>query len=280
MTAQLSPLVSDRLSTFRTEHAFEAVADFTTVEEFRELVAAAAEAGRRVVILGNGSNILFTRKKVRCAVLRNKLERAMEVREDGSVRATSSLMISAILKHCRDGGLDSFYYLSSVPATVGGALAMNAGRGHQHNQTIYDFVETVTWYHDGRTHTAAAADIEREYRRTPFTGRTDKLILEATFRFPPTQDDGDRIAERVQYSKRVQDHSAPNCGSVFKASSGRIMGWLKGVKFGTARFSPKTANWMLSTGKSSRPIVLLIRFAQLLHLALGRRARIEFIEID
>jgi UDP-N-acetylmuramate dehydrogenase len=276
----LESLTSDRQSTFRTEHDFEAFAEFASVEEFRGLVEASRAAGRQIMVLGNGSNTLFLNRKVRTAVLRNKLAREMEVLGDGSVRASSSLMISAILKHCRANKLDSFYYLASVPATVGGALAMNAGRGKHHNMTIYDFVQSVTWYEDGKVQTVDVGKIEREYRWTPFTGKTPKLILEATFYFPPTDDDDDKIAERVQYSKEVQDHSAGNCGSVFKQASLRILKWVKGLRFGTARYSPKTDNWILSTGKSSKPIVVLIRFVQAIHRLVGSKCAVEFIEVD
>lgn len=277
---KIEPYESDRLSTFRTHHQFERYAEFETVEQFRELCTLAEREGRRLLVLGNGSNVLFTRRRVRSLVAKNKLERVFEDLGGGRVRASSSVMISVILKHCRANGLDSFFYLASVPATVGGAIAMNAGRGRSYGKSIFDFVESVTWFEDGEVRTAGAAEIPHEYRWTPFTGMTGRLVLEATFLFPPTEETEDKIEERVLYTKEVQDHSLPNCGSVFKESKGGLMLRLRGVRLLGASYSRKTANWLLNESPSPRGLVLLIRVAKLLHRLIGRRAVVELIEVD
>jgi UDP-N-acetylmuramate dehydrogenase len=273
-------LESDRLSTYRTRHRFERYAEFSTVEQFRALCEQASREGRRLLVLGNGSNVLFRRGRIRTLVARNKLGRVFEDLGEGRVRASSSLMISVILKHCRDQRLDSFYYLASVPATVGGAIAMNAGRGRSFGQSIFDFVERVTWFEDGEIRTASAGEIPHEYRWTPFAGLTGKLVLEAVFRFPPSAETEDKIGERVRFSKETQDHSLPNCGSVFKESKGGLMLRLRGLRLLGASYSTKTANWLLNRSPSPRGLVLLIRVAQVLHRLIGRRAVVELIEVD
>jgi UDP-N-acetylmuramate dehydrogenase len=276
----LSRVVTDRYSTFRTTHEFAAYAEFTTLEEFAGLLELAKRARRKVYILGNGSNTLFIRKHIKTAVLRNKLTRTVEVMPDNRMRVTSSVMVATILQHCRTKRLESFYYLASVPATIGGAVAMNAGRGRQYNQTIFDFLESITWYECGRVQTANANDILRDYRHTPFTGCTPKLILEVVFRFFPSRHDDDKIAERIRYSKDVQDHSAANCGTVFKKANYRIMSRLCGLRLRSACYSSKTTNWILSTGKNSLPIVGLVRIAQFLHRLTWRQCLLELIEVD
>lgn len=279
MPISIQPLTTNNLSTYRTHHDFLHYAEFTSVEEYVEALAWAKERSLPVFILANGSNVLFSRRRVQSLVLKNKLEKWMRTLEDGRVEASSSLPVSVLLKHCQTHGLDCCYYLASVPATVGGAIAMNAGRGRSHNQSVFDYLDTVTWWEDGQVRTAAAAEIPRQYRWTPFTGIQTKLILSAVFRFPATTDDSNQIAERLTYTKRVQDHSAPNCGSVFKQSSGRIMSWLRGLRIGSARYSPKTVNWLLNHGESHVPLTWLIRVAKLLHLLFLRRAVIEQIQV-
>lgn len=273
-------LRSDRLSSYRTRHDFERYGEFATVEQFRALHDQAAREGRCLLVLGNGSNVLFRRGRIRTLVAKNRLERTLKDLGGGRVQASSSLMISAILAHCRDHGLESFDYLASVPATVGGAIAMNAGRGKSHGQSIFDFVERVTWFEDGEIRTASAAEIPHGYRWTAFTGMTGKLVLEAVFRFPPSTETGDKIAERVRFSKETQDHSLPNCGSVFKECKGGLMLRLRGLRLLGASYSTKTANWLLNRSPSPRGLVLLIRVAQALHRLIGRRAVVELIEVD
>jgi len=77
---------------------------------------------------------------------------------------SSSVPLTDVLKYCYENSLDSFYYLSSVTATIGGALAMNAGRGSRHGISIYDFVERVTFFEDGLIKTLENNDIKKGYR--------------------------------------------------------------------------------------------------------------------
>ncbi len=209
-------LRSAQLSTFRTTHVFENYGEFATAEEYVELVKWGREQGLKSYILGNGSNTLFTKKHIKTLVLKNRLAREMEVLDATRVRVSSAIPITTVLRHCEKSGLDSFYYLASVPATIGGALAMNAGRGRAHNMTIYDFVESVTYAENGVIHTINREDIEIDYRQTMFTGIHERLIISAVLRFPHVDDAQGKIRERVLWSKEVQDHSAPNCGSVFR----------------------------------------------------------------
>ncbi|MBB6430783.1 FAD-binding protein [Algisphaera agarilytica] len=306
----IEPLDSDKLSTFRTHHHFENYAEFSTIEEFKDCVAWAKDKNVDFYILGNGSNTIFAKTKVRSLVLRNKLKKDLTTLGDEThVKASSSLPISVILKHCQDRNLDCFYYLASVPATLGGALAMNAGRGRIYNQTIFDFVETVTYFDGNEVITLRRDEIELSYRKTMFTGLNNSLILEATFNFPelperqpdaaedaaadgasPAEDGSDKkkkavdrkslpISQRIAYSKENQDHSAPNCGSVFKEAKMGILGRIQGTRLGSAQYSPKTINWLLSHGTSPRPMIWLIRYAKAVHLLFGRRAVLELIVV-
>jgi len=281
-TTRVVAMKSDRLSTMRTRHNFERVAEIHSPEDFDELLSLAKREGRELFTLGNGSNTLFTRRTVRTLVIRNRLPKVIEDLGDGRVRASSSAMVAAVLKLCRTQRRDSFYYLASVPATIGGALAMNAGRGKTYGVSIYDFVETVTFREDGETRTLGKADIPRDYRWTMFTGKTQRLILEGTFRFPAfaNEEEVDKIRERVEFSKATQDHQSPNCGTAFKQASPRIMRWVRGLRLGKARYSDRTLNWLSNDGEDPRPIVWLIRVVRVAHRLVFRRAELEFIEVD
>lgn len=271
---------SDRVSTFRTAHRIDAYAEFRSVEEYQDLTNQAARAGRQVLILGNGSNILFRRRRIKTAVLKNKLPRLLETLDGNHhVRVSSTVPVAMLLKHCQKHCLDSCYYLASVPATVGGALAMNAGRGRNHGLTIYDFVRSVRWLEGGEVKESSAENISREYRWTGFTGLSGRLILDAEFEFPPADGDRQPIRERIEWSKQEQDHEAPNCGSVFKEAHFGMMRRLRGVRIGQARYSTKTTNWLSNNGQQAWPLLTLIRVAQLGHLLICRRAKLELIDV-
>jgi UDP-N-acetylmuramate dehydrogenase len=282
---EVKRLETHRLSTFRTRHDFLRVGEFRTVEEYLEYRTWARENGVSVFILGNGSNTLFTRRRIRTLILRNRIEPRMEDLGDGRLKASSSLPVMAMLKHCEQNSLDSFYFLASVPATVGGALAMNAGEGA--GGTIYDFVESLTYLQDDELRCVPAERIERSHRQTMFTGLHDRLIVEATFRFPPRRLERSEIRKRIAWCIAHQDLSASNCGSVFKQYSSAIVRRARGLPpagislpFFGAQYSRKVNNWIICRNSSSWPIVVLIRVIQAIHRLIGRRAVLELIEVD
>lgn len=55
---------------------------------------------------------------------------------------------------------------------------------------------------------------------------------------------------------------------------------LKGIKIGKAQFSSKTVNWIINYSDSSRPIMFLIKLAQILHLVAFKKIALEVIEVD
>lgn len=280
----IKKIESRRLSTFLTNHCFINYGEFATVEEFLEYREWARARDLPILVLGNGSNVLFTRFQVRTLVLKNRLEAKMEILSAGVVKASSSLSIMRILKYCERESLDSFYYLASVPATVGGAIAMNAGSA---SETIFDFLESVTYWDGESIVVKPATELIRTHRMTDFTGRTDKLIIEAVFRFPARKLESSEIQKRVKWCHDNQDLSAPNCGSVFRECDRRIMKkvrwivpWGIHIPFFFAQYSRKVNNWIICRNKSSWPIVFLIRIVQLIHRAFGSKAIPEIVEVD
>ncbi len=276
---EVHPFDSDKLSYYRTSHHFEAYAEIESVADYEQCVQWAASHGRDLYLLGNGSNTLFVREQVHSLIVKNALPRDIEPLPDHRLRVSSSVPLNRVLQHCWKERLNSFYYLSSVPGNVGGALAMNAGRGRDHNMTIYDFVESVTWWQDGELVTREAGEIERGYRHTPFTGMDPRLIVSAVLKFTPGNFTGSPIKERAQWTHIHQDNTKPNCGSVFKEADFSILKRLRGLHIGGARYSSETINWINNEAGGSRSIVMLIRLAQSLHVVMGKKAVPEVIMV-
>lgn len=272
-------IVTNDLSTFRTRHRFLHFGEFTTVAEFQYLRSWAMKHRCRLYILANGSNTLFISRTVRTLVLKNRLKPHLKFLDEYLVETSSSLPIRVLLKHCHKRHLDSFYYLASAPATVGGAIAMNAGRGRHYNMTIFDFLENVSYLEGESVVTVPADSIQRHHRWTMFTGVHDRLIVSAVFRFRPGHYKGNPIADRLEYARKVQDLSAANCGSVFKECHSGLQGRLRGLCIGSASFSPKTHNWIINRGDSPWPIRTLICTSKFLHWILGKKAILELVEV-
>jgi len=271
---------SNALSTMRTRHRFLHYGDFRTVDEFCKYRDLASKRGLTLYMLGNGSNTLFAKSTVQAVVLRNCLEPRIEFLPPDRMAVSSSVPIHALLRRCYENSLDAFYYLAAAPGTIGGAVAMNAGRGQRRGETVFDYLEEISYLAADGLETIAASDIEHKHRWTPFTGIHDKLIVSAVFRFPPCHFQDDPLTGRLRQAREKQDLTAPSCGSVFRSCSARIQKLLRGLRIGTACYSGKADNWILNYGDDPRPVLWLIKLSKALHRLVGQRADLELIEVS
>lgn len=277
---EIKSFTSKKLSHYQTLHNFEAYGDLNNINDFLECCQWAKKNKVKIYILGNGSNTLFTKKNIKTLILKNNLLKTIEPISNNRLKVSSSVQIIDILKYCYQNSWNSFYYLASVPATIGGALAMNAGGSRRQNCSVYDFVESVTFFEEGEIKTLKTEAIIREYRQTIFTGLSNKFILSTVLKFEPTNITKNPIKERMTWSKLYQDYTAPNCGSVFKIAYMPILRILQGLSIGKTSFSPKTCNWISNKSSSSIFIIILIKFAIILHHITGKKIALELIEVD
>lgn len=282
MESSIQTLNESRLSHYKTTHHFQYYSTFKDLEQYRNHLVWTQSKGIKLYILGNGSNTLFTRRCVRTLILKNELPKKIKKIDDEIIEVTSTVSIISLLKYCFESSLDSFYYLASVPATVGGALAMNAGRGKRHNVTVYDFVDSVTFYdsESDMVRILKKDEIVLGYRQTIFSGIQSNLILSARFKFPLTELSENPIKERCRWSKENQDYSGANCGSVFKSADFLLMQKLKGLTLGKAKLSDHTVNWITNYAKNPHFILLLIWLVKLAHFFKGEKAELEIILVD
>jgi UDP-N-acetylmuramate dehydrogenase len=282
----VTPYQGDRLSLYRTRHTAE---NFATLESEGQLPALRrlkqAHPRKKFFIIGNGSNLAFRSSRIQSFVIKNNLPEKIEQIDDIRYRIGGSTMINKVLKHCLKDGRDSFYYLASVPGTIGGALAMNAGRGRSQNQTIYDFVEAVRWYcfESGEFKESSVGEVKSGYRSTLFSGASPGVILDAVFSFDRKDFSGvNPIEQRKLFSRETQDHSAPNCGSVFKSFDMRLMNKVRaeGLECGSSRFSKKTINWILNEDSAPDNILKLIRRIEWMHRIRFKKIEREVVVIE
>jgi UDP-N-acetylmuramate dehydrogenase len=273
--------ISKKLSLYRTEHEFQDYNDILSEDQARDALHEAKNLGKPVYILGNGSNTLFTRKRVTTTVLKNSLPRNIDHLGGDKFYVSSSVLVSEVLKFCFSKNLACFYFLASVPAEVGGALAMNAGQGMAYGgESIMDFATEVRFIRDGKICVEPPDNLSVAYRNTIFTGQTNLFILGATFRFPTVDPfETNPIKERIAWAKKSQDLSKPNCGSVFKTVDMRILNRFRGWSIAGATFSKKTNNWITNASNSPFGINCLIGIVIFFHRLFFRKCETEVIRV-
>jgi UDP-N-acetylmuramate dehydrogenase len=211
-------------------------------------------------VLGEGANLLVADAGVDGVVVRldRPALRSVEYNPEGDIhalRAMAGADLASLLMDTARRGLEGLSALAGIPATIGGALAMNAGGAFG---CIGDVVRTVTCLtRQGEEVTYPAGELRFDYRRTNIP---DPVILSAVIDLTPTDPIAlrDRIKEIFAFKKASQplaDHSA---GCAFRnpidpvteqrVPAGRLIdeAGLKGLSVGAAMVSRHHANFVVT----------------------------------
>lgn len=235
--------------------------------------------GKHFYIISGGSNILMNDQKEYGNVISlKKIDKTITHLGNGQFFSGASVGVQKLINEINKEGYYGIEYLFSVPALVGGAIVMNAGRGRAYNECISDFIEEVHVYHNGTTKVLRKEECRFSYRDSIFKNN-DYIVLGAKFKFvtEPKQ----TKKERMEFSKKYQDYSASSFGSVFCEHDRKIMYIVRlihpGYKNGMA-FSNKTSNWLLNKGEGTyAQAIKLIKRVQKFHKMFGKRAKPEVI---
>lgn len=164
-------------------------------------------------IMGDGANLLVADGGVRELVVSLERFNSSEIGDDGIVRARAGVDLPRLVLDSVRAGLDGLHTLAGVPATVGGAVAMNAGG--KYGNTFDHLVEVTTLGRDGELRTEPASAFNAGYRNGGLRGR---IAIEAIFKLIPG--DATDIRERFKAIMAEKKHSQPmgeRCaGCVFK----------------------------------------------------------------
>jgi UDP-N-acetylmuramate dehydrogenase len=214
-------------------------------------------------ILGNGSNILVREDGVRGLVLRlRKVLDSVSIRETRIV-AEAGASLPSVANLAAANGLEGLEYAAGIPATVGGAVIMNAG-WHEHE--LGNLVASVEFMErDGTIRRFPGRECGFGYRTSLFRSRPG-AVLEAVLRL--RRADPATIAARMEEfssaRKRNQPTELPSCGSVFLKPEGDYAGrlidaaGLKETRIGDVQVSPKHANFFVNVGRATAQDVLAL----------------------
>ncbi|KEI35310.1 UDP-N-acetylenolpyruvoylglucosamine reductase [Francisella sp. W12-1067] len=235
-----------------------------------EEVLAIANKHEKIFFLGNGSNIIFSKKyygdEVAFVVFCKNFN-SFTIQESTVNVQSGALLQDLAIATYKSGlsGIETFY---DVPASIGGALIMNAGA---YGDEIYTCVKSVRVL-DLLTQEVinyAKKDIEYGYRYSMFKDKSNLCILSAEFEFEkkPKQEIKNKLNDI--YSRRLANlPQKPTAGSVFKRPQANIpvgvmvqeLG-LKGKSIGDAQISPKHGGIIVNKGEATgQEILALINF--------------------
>jgi UDP-N-acetylmuramate dehydrogenase len=181
-TPTTAPLLAD-LTTLRVGGPVDAYVEATTEAELVEAVREADDAGRPLLVLGGGSNLLVSDKGFAGVVVRDRRSGIAVQGEDAcggaSVTAPAGQDWDELVQAAVANGWVGVEALSGVPGTVGAAPVQNIGA---YGQEVSGVIATVrTWDRlAGRVRTFAAGELQFGYRTS---------LLKRTMRGAPTAAD-------------------------------------------------------------------------------------------
>jgi UDP-N-acetylmuramate dehydrogenase len=176
-------------NTFGIDVLAKHFAEIATAEDFRALIAEPQLQEERKLLLGGGSNLLFTRD-FDGLVIKNSLRGIEILREDADhvwVRASAGEVWHDFVTFCVDRNLAGLENLSLIPGLVGAAPLQNIGAyGVEMCETCVE-VEAVQMS-TGEGATFGNADCDFGYRDSVFKHRhrDEFLITAVTFRLSKT----------------------------------------------------------------------------------------------
>lgn len=226
-------------------------ADLLVVVESEEELNEAMKMPR-AMLLGNGSNTLFSDAGYRGTVVKLGNE-FMKIEQDGnSLIAGGAVLLPSLSRYAQERGLSGLEFACGIPGSVGGATYMNAG-AYEHNLAeLFDDSEGFG------------------YRKSPYM-TNGQLITKVKFNLVP--DDKKAIQWRMrEYSLKrssKQPLTYPSAGSFFKRPEGYFAGkliqdaGLKGYSVGGAQVSELHAGFIINTGGATCADILeLMNYVQ------------------
>jgi UDP-N-acetylmuramate dehydrogenase len=222
------------------------------VEDIRLALAFADKEQLPVEVVGGGNNLLVRDRGIRGVVL--KLEGCLGRAEFHGEEAIAGagVSLSALIREAAALNLGGLECLVGIPATIGGAVAMNAGTL---DGWIGDFVSAVYFLHpDGTMGEFKPGAGSFSYRM--FSAPPGAVIIGARLGLHrrPTAEIVKEIKQRLKQKKMNQPLALASAGCVWKNPPGEAAGrlvekvGLKGKRHNGAEISAKHANFIVNRG--------------------------------
>ena len=240
-----------RFTWFKVGGPAEVLFEPADVDDLAQFLAA-KPADVPVTVIGVASNVIVRDGGIPGVVVRlgrgfTKIE--VFGREIAVGAAAHDLTVA---RRARDAGIAGFEFLSGIPGSIGGALAMNAGAYGRDIKDIVAGAEAVDG--QGRLHRLAPADLGLSYRASAVPA--DWIFVAARLRGEPGDKDAiQHCMDEIQREREgTQPVRTPTGGSTFRNPEGKKAWALideaacRGLRRGGAQVSNLHCNFLINTG--------------------------------
>lgn len=211
----------------------------------------------KFIVIGNGSNVIFTEKARDMAVISTKKMKNKITRRDNVVSINCSTPLAVIFRYTLKNSLSGFERLAGIPGNLGGAIFMNASA---FGSSIFDYITSVKVLKNGKIHNIKKENLAPNYRDSRLDGC---LILSAKFMLPKKDKcEIEKEFYKYQYLRYVKQPKGLSSGSIFKnpplISAGKLIEecGLKGLQIGGGKISEKHSNFIINQDNATADDIL------------------------
>lgn len=260
-------------TTFRIGGAADLLVTPQSEEQLIKLFKYIKENCIRYVIIGNGSNLLFSDEGYRGIVVKIGSElssiEAIPCENGMIINAGAGTLLSKLALFACENSLTGLEFASGIPGNVGGAVLMNAGA---YDGEISQVLVRST-YLDCENLSVCTKNFDEHdfsYRHSSYEN-DGYLILSASFLLKKGNREDILLKMKDLNNRRItkQPLEFPSAGSTFKRPAGLFAGKLiedanlKGYTVGGAKVSEKHCGFVVNTGNATCEDVLgVIKYVQ------------------
>ena len=227
-----------------------------SIDALQQIVRRCRHTATSLRVMGEGANLLVSESGVEGIVVRldSPAFQSAEFNADGRLdrmKVGAGADMSKILMEATRRGLKGLSQMAGIPASIGGAIRMNAGGAYGSIGDAVDAVACIDAHGEYKVY--PAEELRFEYRETNII---DPIVLWSVFRVEPSDPIALRqeVKEIFAYKKSTQPMGEKTAGCMFKnpvidgerMSAGKIIDetGLKGLSHGSAEVSLLHANFI------------------------------------
>ena len=225
----------------------------TSFEDLIEAVRFARERNLPVLCIGKGSNCLFHDAGFFGLVIVNQIS-FLHDRGLGVFEVGAGFSFAQLGRLTSKEGFSGLEFAAGIPATVGGAIYMNAGASGQETKDVLLEVTSMNALGDIVRH--GVKELAFGYRTSSFQ-KNKEIICSALFQLQPSEAAYNSMKDKVEYRMKTQPYGAKSIGCFFRNPPGNSAGRLieeagmKGFSIGDAEVSSVHANFLVNKGSAS-----------------------------
>lgn len=221
-----------------------------TLENFLAVINYLNSLNVKYFILGAGSNLLVSDNGYDGILIQFAGDLARIEILDDIVECGAGCRLASVITFAKEEGLSGIEDGIGIPASIGGAVYMNASAYDFEMSKVVDYVvayinEKITYFHND--------ECKFSYRHSVFQDN-NAIILRVGLKLTPQPKEEIELRMKEVMTRRLETQplNLPSAGCVFKRMSGIVVSkeldncGLKGLTFGGAKVSERHANFIVN----------------------------------